>query len=37
MILADLRLGYLMVLIVDNPVGRNPKISVYVLQDIFPF
>ena len=37
MILADLRLGYLMVFIVDNSVGRNPKISVYVLQDIFPF
>lgn len=37
MILADLWLGYLVVLIVGNPVGRNPKISVHVLQDIFPF
>lgn len=37
MILAHLWLGYLVVLIVGNSVGRNPKISVYVLQDIFPF
>lgn len=37
MILADLWLGYLVVLIVGNPVGRNAKISVYVLEDFFHF